>query len=114
MHDGPFTSSARSADDVPRRRPDLEEELTAARAELAELRAERDALLAERDRWRGAVLARWADAAGSADPSAGPTGRGSHEIVRLKEELAAMRATVSWRITAPLRAFQLRRLRGRR
>jgi hypothetical protein len=114
VHDGPPNSSAQNADDVPHRRHECEEELSAAREQLAELRAERDALLAERDQWRGAVLARWTDAVGSADPDAGPTGRGSHEIVRLKEELAAMRATVSWRITAPLRAFQLRRLRGRR
>jgi hypothetical protein len=110
-----YVATERAADLRPALSPrhELEQELAATREALAEVRAERDALLAERDRWRGPVLARWVDAVGSTDPST-PTGRGSHEIVRLKEELAAMRATVSWRITAPLRALQLRRHRGRR
>lgn len=77
--------------------------------ELTRLRAAHDDTLEQLDRWRGRVLARWSEvAAGSAGTS---SGRGTHEVVRLKEELAAMRATVSWRITAPLRAVQSRRLR---
>jgi FkbM family methyltransferase len=67
---------------------------------------EYERVLEELVRWRGTVLARWADAVGG---SSGPAG---HEVVRLREELAATRATVSWRITAPLRAVQERRLRG--
>lgn len=67
-----------------------------------ELAAVREELI----RWRGAVLARWADAVG------GSAGQAGHEVVRLRQELAATRATVSWRVTAPLRAVQERRLRG--
>jgi FkbM family methyltransferase len=77
--------------------------------ELAALRARQDELLEEVVRWRGAVLARWADAAGS-----GGTGQPGHEVVRLRRELAETHATVSWRVTAPLRAVQSRRLRGPR
>ena len=98
---------------VPSRTHELEQELAEARAELAALRAELAEARAEVVRWRGEVLARWAEAVAS--PSGGtsgvPSGRGSHEVVRLKEELDAMRATVSWRITAPLRAVQRQRLR---
>jgi hypothetical protein len=85
-------------DYVPHRWSGLEQELTATRDELV--------------RWRGTVLARWANAVGaSLGTSAGPGGRGSHEVVRLREELEAIQATVSWRITAPLRAVRQRRLR---
>jgi FkbM family methyltransferase len=73
-----------------------------------ELRTAHEDVLQQLIRWRGSVLARWSDAVGG---SGGQTG---HEVVRLREELAATRATVSWRVTAPLRAVQERRLRGRR
>jgi FkbM family methyltransferase len=77
--------------------------------DLARLQARQDELLEEVVRWRGAVLARWADAAGS-----GGSGQPGHEVVRLRRELAETHATVSWRVTAPLRAVQARRLRGPR
>jgi hypothetical protein len=78
--------------------------------ELSELRARLDEALAEVDRWRGTVLARWSDAVAA---GAGGSDRpGGHEVVRLREELEATRATLSWRITAPLRAVQERRLQG--
>jgi hypothetical protein len=99
-------------DFVPHHRHELERELATARDELGRLRSAHEDVLGELVRWRGAVLARWCEAVGSsAGMPAGSAGRGTHEVVRLKEELAAIRATVSWRITAPLRAVQQRRLR---
>jgi FkbM family methyltransferase len=85
----------------------LIEERDTAQAAARSLREERDRLRHELVRWRGAVLARWAQRAhaGGLD---GPPG---HELIRLRKELAAMQATVSWRVTAPLRAVQSRRLR---
>ena len=80
--------------------------------ELAALRSAHDEALEELVRGRGAVLARWSDAVGACLGAGGSAGRGSHEVVRLREELAAMQATVSWRVTAPLRALQQRRLRA--
>jgi FkbM family methyltransferase len=78
--------------------------------ELAELRSRHHQVLQELIRWRGTVLARWAEAAGGG----GGNGQAGHEVIRLRKELAETRATVSWRVTAPLRAVQERRLRGRR
>jgi hypothetical protein len=108
-----LSSPAGVADDfVPHRWHALEQELAAARAELAEVRAAHEEAVEELVRWRGTVLARWSDAVGSSvGASAGSAGRGSHEVVRLREELDAIRSTVSWRVTAPLRALQHRRLR---
>jgi hypothetical protein len=100
-------------DFVPHHWNELDQELTAARDELARLRSAHEEALEQLVHWRGAVLARWSDVVGaSIGASDGASaGRGSHEVVRLKEELAAIQATVSWRITAPLRALQARRLR---
>jgi hypothetical protein len=108
-----LSSPANVADDfVPHRWHALEQELTAAREELARVRSAHEEAVEELVRWRGTVLARWSDAVGtSVGASAGSAGRGSHEVVRLREELEAIRSTVSWRITAPLRALQTRRLR---
>jgi FkbM family methyltransferase len=86
-----------------------DQELAGAQAQLAQLRAEHEDTLAQLTRWRGTVLERWAEAVGTVGP---PSGRATHEVVRLRHELEAMRSTVSWRVTAPLRAVQERRLRG--
>lgn len=94
---------------VSHRQLELEQELAAVRAELAELRAAHEEALAEVVRWRGTVLARWTESAVSGASGAGPAG---HEVVRLREELEAHRATLSWRVTAPLRAVQQRRMQG--
>lgn len=83
-------------DFVTDREVQLREELAAAGEELV--------------RWRGTVLARWADAASGG--SGGRARQPRHEVVRLREELEATHATLSWRITAPLRAVQKRRLQG--
>lgn len=77
--------------------------------ELQQLRARHEQVLEELIRWRGAVLARWSEAAGGG----GGAGRPGHEVIALRKELIDTRATVSWRVTAPLRAVQKRRLRWR-
>jgi FkbM family methyltransferase len=78
------------------------------------LESERNALVDQLVRWRGIVLDRWAEAAAAAVGSPGAGGVPTLESARLLAELEAMRKTVSWRITAPLRdirASQLRRSR---
>jgi hypothetical protein len=85
------------------------EERDAAAGELTETRRSHDRLREELIRWRGSVLARWAQAA---DGGALVEGKPGHEVIRLRQELAATHSTVSWRVTAPLRAVQARRLRG--
>ena len=71
-----------------------------------ELEAEISALRAELVRWRGAVLERWAAAMASS------------AVVRhdddARAELEALRRTVSWRVTSPLRAARSRSLRTTR
>jgi FkbM family methyltransferase len=64
---------------------------------------ELDASFAETVRWRTAALTRWAEA------SVAVTDRSAHEAARaahLEAELAATRSTLSWRVTAPLRAVR--------
>ncbi|MGY5885426.1 FkbM family methyltransferase [Modestobacter lacusdianchii] len=87
-----------------------QQEASAARDEASLTRRAHDELLDELIRWRGSVLDRWTQAAGGG--SAAVEGKPGHEVVRLRRELAATQATVSWRVTAPLRAVQSRRLRG--
>jgi FkbM family methyltransferase len=59
-------------------------------------------------RWRSAALARWS-ALAEADPEqATRTG----EVDELSRELAAMRASTSWRLTAPLRRLKAAARRG--
>lgn len=95
---------------VPEREDRQERELAAAVAEIGELRAHLAEAQAEVTRWRGTVLARWTEAV--ARGTGGSDRPGGHEVVRLREELEAVRATLSWRVTAPLRAVQQRRLQG--
>lgn len=89
-------------EELARTRRDLEQALEETREELREAHQE---LI----RWRGVVLARWAEAA---EGGGSVQGRPNHEVIHLRQELAATRATLSWRITAPLRAVQSRRLRS--
>jgi len=108
---------------VPQREHQLEQTIEALRRELdethrrvAELsvqadqarRAETQAL-DELVRWRGSVLSRWTEAASGGGAVEGKPG---HELVRLRKQLADTHAPLSWRITAPLRTVQSRRLRG--
>lgn len=87
----------------------LRAEVESTRQDLEEVRAQLHTTQQELIRWRGTVLARWAQAA----EGGGSVGsRPNHEVVRLRTELAATHATLSWRITAPLRAVQSRRLRS--
>jgi FkbM family methyltransferase len=85
------------------------DELEAVRAEVEAVRAELQATQQQLIRWRGSVLARWVEAA---DGGGAVAGRPNHEVIHLRQELAATRATLSWRVTAPLRAVQGRRLRS--
>lgn len=64
-----------------------------------------DALRAEVVRWRGIALERWS-AALSAQPTAGSDAA--------RAELEALRSTLSWRVTAPLRAVRSRQIAARR
>ncbi|WP_239078945.1 FkbM family methyltransferase [Cellulomonas marina] len=66
-------------------------------------RATIDGLTEDLVRWRSAALGRWADAVASASAPP-PDGTADH----LRGELEAMRRTVSWRVTAPLRAVRRR------
>ena len=78
-------------------------------AEFATLRSQLEAeistLRAELVRWRGAVLERWGAAMAQ--------GAGSRAVDDAWAELEAMRRTVSWRVTSPLRAVRTRQ-RGSR
>jgi FkbM family methyltransferase len=65
-----------------------------------DLRTERAELLGEVLRWRALALEGWAQRAAG--------GATSEEAEAIRRELEAMRSTISWRVTAPLRA-----LRGR-
>ncbi|CAL8972036.1 MAG: hypothetical protein BGO38_13325 [Cellulomonas sp. 73-145] len=62
-------------------------------------REERRELLDEVLRWRALALEGWARSA---------TPPSDDEAERLRAELAAMRATISWRVTAPLRSVRSR------
>lgn len=62
-------------------------------------RVERRQLLDEVLRWRALALDGWAERDAAA-PDA--------EVWRLRAELTAMRATLSWRVTAPLRSLRAR------
>jgi hypothetical protein len=101
---------ANALDDfVPARRQQDGEDPASAQ-EVRELRARLDEALADAAEWRGKVLARWSEAVATGNGSGGRSA--GHEVVRLREELEATHATFSWRITAPLRAVQARRLQG--
>jgi FkbM family methyltransferase len=99
---------------VSRRVHEAEEPVEELRAELAACRAENQTLLDQVIRWRGEVLVRWAEAASYAIGTPGAGGVATHESARLRAELEAMRKTVSWRITAPLREFRVAQLRRSR
>lgn len=79
------------------------QDLSEAHAQLGrvgELEDEVAGLRRELTRWRGVVLDRWAAAVGPpAPPAAHP---------QATAELEAMRRTVSWRVTSPLRAVRAR------
>lgn len=68
-------------------------------ATFEEIDRERERLLAEAVHWRSLALSGWATALSGLDEPSGDPG----EVQHLRQELAAMRATLSWRITAPLR-----------
>ena len=69
--------------------------------ELDEASERLDRAVAETVRWRTAALTRWA-AVSSVRTDAADAARAAH----LEAELAATRRTLSWRVTAPLRAVR--------
>jgi hypothetical protein len=73
----------------------------------------REQLVEEIIFWRTAALTRWAQ---RASEEGGRTNKDLvDEVAHLKHLLNATRATMSWKVTAPLRAVQSARLRsGRR
>lgn len=79
--------------DVDRTRRDTIERLTGENSSLTD----------ELVRWRSRALTRWAERS-----DAPPAGRAEDQqrIAALEKELQATRATLSWRITAPLRAVR--------
>ena len=70
-----------------------------ARREVAELTARRAEAVQEAVRWRTAALTRWNTAVGATDDA---------ELRRARDEVEAIRRTVSWRVTRPLRAVRTR------
>ncbi|MDI5980217.1 hypothetical protein [Amycolatopsis magusensis] len=98
----------------------LRQETTAARAERDTLRAELSDLRGERDRLRLTLLDAELSLAGQPMPvrraPAGPedeerTAQLAAEVAELSNELEATKATISWRVTAPLRAVRKRTAR---
>ncbi|ADG75258.1 hypothetical protein Cfla_2368 [Cellulomonas flavigena DSM 20109] len=83
------------------------------RAVERDLRAERDEAVTALMRWRATALAGWP---GAAPAAAGPDDS-ARTIAELAHELHKVRSTLSWRVTAPLRAVSgtaaVRRVRGR-
>ena len=72
------------------------------------LRGLNDSLLRELVHWRATALVGWADALASHHLDEGaPPG----ELARLSDELTAIRSTLSWRVTRPLRAARRRLVR---
>ncbi|HEU0101307.1 MAG TPA: FkbM family methyltransferase [Mycobacteriales bacterium] len=78
-------------------------ELHAVRQELGRAQSRVEELLREAVRWRTAALSRWSAALGGADSVSA-----NSELGVLRNEVAAMRRTVSWRVTRPLRAVRSR------
>jgi FkbM family methyltransferase len=89
----------------------LREQLTDAAQRLAEVEAERDRLASELVRWRGAVLSRWTEALAGRGATAADEGLLRH-AQHLEKQLDAIQATVSWRVTAPLRIVRRLARRG--
>lgn len=75
---------------------------------IDKLTASRDVLTRELVRWRGEAVTRWSAAqVAPADPASNDeAARLAEEVAHLRRELDAVRATVSWRVTAPLRAVR--------
>lgn len=76
-------------------------QLAGLRAELSQVQARAADLLAELVRWRTAAVTRWSAALGGAASASA-----NSELGVLRHEVEAMRHTVSWRVTRPLRAVR--------
>jgi FkbM family methyltransferase len=90
----------------PQRHVELRLENERLRSAVAALEEQQQELTREVIRWRGEVVASWAEALAEARelPYASP---GSNlEAARLRAELEAIQQTVSWRVTRPLRTIR--------
>jgi FkbM family methyltransferase len=85
--------------EVAHRLEDVHRELGATHELLRRATAERDDLVSQVVHWRGAVLRHWASAAVGG-------GGGNGDAAHLRAELEAMKRTLSWRVTGPLRAVR--------
>jgi FkbM family methyltransferase len=86
-------------DELHRTHHNVHEELLARQQRLEALDREVDDLRHALVRWRRAAVESWADAVAS---------HGGAAATELQEELDAMRETLSWRVTRPLRAVRSR------
>lgn len=99
-----------------------EQSVRTMRAGFEQMTAQHDSLVSGQIRWRNAAVdARAAAAAAIADAADQQRGRDlaehefravSEQVDRVQAELDAIVATVSWRVTTPLRAVRRRRPRG--
>jgi FkbM family methyltransferase len=80
-------------------------ELSEQLADCERRAAEADGLRAELLRWRGIALERWSAGTGAARPA---------DDGSAQAELDALKQTLSWRVTAPLRAVRSRQLGAQR
>ncbi len=85
--------------DVARRLDDVHRELNATHEALRRVTAERDDMVSQVVHWRGAVMRHWAAAAAGG-------GGGNGDAAHMRAELEAMKRTLSWRVTGPLRAVR--------
>lgn len=69
------------------------------RARVAELEAAQSLLMSELVAWRARAVVRWSESTGSG---------GGRDAERLSKELDALKSTLSWRVTAPMRAVRRR------
>jgi hypothetical protein len=74
-------------------------------AELGTALAERDAAVRQSIRWRTVALERWSDLMGGATDAGHRIEAENHH---LREENRALKATLSWRVTKPLRLIHER------
>jgi FkbM family methyltransferase len=73
--------------------------------ELTEAETLRRAAITQSIAWRAVALERWSERMEDASYAAD---RVTAEVSRLHEEIVALQATLSWRVTRPLRAFRER------
>lgn len=74
--------------------------------EIARLRADREELLAAVAHWRAVALDGWAQEPAPVTQDGEDSAEAVAEAAHWRREVEAMRQTLSWRITTPLRAVR--------